>query len=81
MMVLPVPSIAMYIRRGNEAPNTMAAPVCTDQVNQVIRQPRTTFGAVVVNINKRAVPAEARAFMPNYLLDVDLFNFKCTVEG
>ena len=30
---------------------------------------------------KRSVAAEARAFTPNYLLGVDLFNSKRTVEG
>ena len=44
------------------------------QVNQVIRHPRTTFGAVVVIVNKRSVSADARAFSPNYLRGVDLFN-------
>ena len=51
------------------------------QVNQVIRHPRTTFGAVIVNVNKRSVSADARTFTPNYLLGVDLFNSKRTVEG
>ena len=41
---------------------------------------RTTFGAVVVNINKRSVSADASAFIPNYLLGVDLFDSKRTVE-
>ena len=50
------------------------------QVNQVIRHPRTTFGAVIVNVNKRSVSADARTFTPN-LLGVDLFNSKRTVEG
>ena len=49
-------------QRGYEAPKTMAAQVRTNQVNQVIRHPRTTFGAVVVNVNKRSVSADARAF-------------------
>ena len=49
--------------------------------DQVIRHPRTTFGAVIVNVNKRLVSAEVRAFTPNYLLGVDLFNSKRTVEG
>ena len=31
----------------------MAAPVRTNQVNQVIRHTRATFGMVVVNVNKR----------------------------
>ena len=37
---------------------------------------RTTFGAVIVNVNKRSVSADARTFTPNYLLGVsfDLFN-------
>ena len=51
------------------------------QVNQVIRHPRTTFGAVIVNVNKRSVSADARTFTPNYLLGVDLFNSKRIVEG
>ena len=61
----------------------MAAPVRTNQVNQVIRHPRTTFGAVIVNVNKRSVTADARVFTPNYLdlLCVDLFNSERTVEG
>ena len=42
-------------RRGYEAPSAMAAPVRTNHVNQVIRHPRTTFGAVTVNENKRTV--------------------------
>ena len=29
-------------------------------VNQVIRHPRTTYGAVIVNVNKRSVSADAR---------------------
>ena len=58
-----------------EAPSTMAAPVRTKQVNQLIGYLRTTFGAVVVNVNKRSVSADARAFTPNYLLGVDLFYF------
>ena len=49
--------------------------------DQVIRHPRTTFGAVIVNVNKRLVSTEVRAFTPNYLLGVDLFNSKRTVEG
>ena len=59
----------------------MAAPVRTTQVNQVIRHPRTTFGAVIMNVNKRSVSADARTFTPNYLLGVDLFISKRTVEG
>ena len=51
------------------------------QVNQGIRHPRTTFGAVVVNVNKRFVSADARAFIPNYVLCVDIFNSKRSVEG
>ena len=46
----------------------------TKQVNQVIRHPRITFGAVIMNVNKRSVSADARGFTPNYLLGVDLFN-------
>ena len=52
----------------------MATAVRTNQVNQVIRHPRTTFEAVIVNVNKRSVSADASAFTPNYLLGVDLFN-------
>ena len=58
-------------RRGCEAPPAMAAPVRTNQGNQVIRHPRTTFGAVIVNVNKRSVSADVRAFTSNYLLGVD----------
>ena len=50
----------------------MAAPVRTNKVHQVIPHPRTTFGAVIVNVYKRSVSADARAFIPNYLLSVDL---------
>ena len=53
----------------------------TKQVNQVIRHPHTNFGAVVVNVNKLSVLADALAFTPNYVLGVDLFNSKHTVEG
>ena len=49
-----------------EAPKTMAAPVCTNQVNQVIRHPRTTFREVVVNVNECSVSADAPSFIPNY---------------
>ena len=59
-------------RRRYETTKTMAAPVRTNQVNQVIRHPRTNFRAVIVNVNKRS----ASAFIPNYLLGVDLFNSK-----
>ena len=59
------------MRYVNEAPKTMAAQVRTNQVNPVIRHPRTTFGAVIVNVNKRSVSADARAFIPNYLLVVE----------
>ena len=52
----------------------MAAPLRTNQVNQIIRHPRTTFGALVVNVNKLS-------FMPNYLIGVDLFNSKRRAEG
>ena len=45
----------------------------TNQVNQVIRHPRTALGAVIVNVNKRSVSADARPFTPNYLLGVGLF--------
>ena len=68
-------------RRELEAPKYMAASLRTNQVNQVIRDQRTTFVAVIVNVNKRSVSADARAFTPNYLLGVDLFNSKRTVEG
>ena len=43
--------------------------------------PRTTFGPVVVDVNKRSVSADARACTPNYLLAVDLVNSKRTVQG
>ena len=69
------------VRRGDEASKTMAAPVRTNQVNQVIRHPRITFGAVVANVNNRSVSADARASIPNYLLGVDLYNYNRTVEG
>ena len=59
----------------------MSAPVRTNQVNQGIRHLRTTFGAVIVNVNKRSVSADARKFTPNYLLGPDLFNSKRTVES
>ena len=59
----------------------MAAPVRTNQVNQMIHHPRTTSGAVIVNVNKRYVSADARTFTSNYLLDVDLFNSKRNVDG
>ena len=62
--------------RGYEAPKTMAVPVRTNQVNQAIRHQRTTFGKVAVNVNKRSVSADARAFVPNYLLDVVYFILK-----
>ena len=58
----------------------MAAPVRTNQVNQVIRHTLTTFGAVVMNVNKRSVSADARAYTPNYLLGISV-NSKRTVEG
>ena len=43
----------------------------------------STFRVVAVNVNKRSVSADARAFIPNYLLgvDLDLFNSKRSVEG
>ena len=50
----------------------MAAPVRTNQVNQVFRHPRTPLGAVIVNVNKCSVSADARAFITNHLLDVNL---------
>ena len=55
-----------FQRRGYDAPKTMAAPVRTNQGNQVIRYPRKISGAVIVNVNKRSVSADARAFIPNY---------------
>ena len=69
-------------RRGYEAPKTTAARQhqCAPQ-NQVIRDPRITFGVVDVNVNNRSVSADACAFIPNYLLGVNLFNTKCIVEG
>ena len=75
---------ALSLRRGCEAPSAMTASVRTNQVNQVIHHRRTTFGAVIVNVNKRSVSAaDARTFTPNYLdlLGVDLFNSKRTGEG
>ena len=71
----------IIVGEGYEAPKTMAAPVRTNQGNQAIRHPRTTFGVVAVNVNKRSVSADARAFTPNYLLGADLFNSKRTFEG
>ena len=53
----------------------------TNQVDQVIRHPRTTFGGVVVNVNKRSVSTDAFALIQNYILGVDLSNSKRTVEG
>ena len=44
----------------------MAAPGRINQVNHVICHPRTTFRAVIVNVNKRSVSADVRAFTPNY---------------
>ena len=70
-----------WLRRGYEAPKTMAASMGTNQMNQVIRHPHTTFGAVVVNVKKRFVSADARAFIPNYLLSVDVLNSKRTLKG
>ena len=32
-------------------------------------------------VNKRSVSVDARAFIPNHLQGVDLFNSKSTVEG
>ena len=52
----------------------MAAPVRTNQANPVIRHPRTTFGAVVVNVNKRSVKLST-------VQGVDLLNSKRAVEG
>ena len=59
----------------------MAAPVRTNQVNQVIRHPRTTCGVVIVNVNKRSVSSDASAFTLDYLLGVDLVNSERTIEG
>ena len=47
----------------------------------MILHPRTTCEAVIVNVNKRPVSADALAFIPNYILGVDLFNSKRAVEG
>ena len=69
------------VRRGCEAPSLMAAPVRTNTSESSDRHPRTTFAAVIVNVNKRSVSADARTFTPNYLLGVDLFISKRTVEG
>ena len=70
-----------HSRSGCEAPSAMAAPVRTNQVNQVNRHPCTTFGTVIVKVNKRSVSADAHAFVSNNLLGVDLFDSKRTVEG
>ena len=51
------------------------------RADEVIRHPRTAFGAVIVNVKKRSVSADARTFTPNYLLGVDLFISKHTAEG
>ena len=59
---------------GTSAHHRLYTPysvVRTNQGNQVIRHPRTTFGAVIVNVNKRSVSADVRAFTSNYLLGVD----------
>ena len=58
----------------------MAAPVRTNQMNQVIRHARTTCEAMIENVNKRSVSADARAFISNNLLGVDLFISKRTVK-
>ena len=42
---------------------------------------RTAFGAVIVNVNKSPVSEDTRAFIPNYLLNVDVFNSKRAVGG
>ena len=73
-------------RRGYEAPRTIAAPVHTSQVNQVISDSPSTHnfrgqGCDYVNVKKRTVSADALSFIPNYLLRVDLFNSKRTAEG
>ena len=57
-------------RRGYEAPKTMAAPVRTNQMNQVIRHSITTFGAVDVNVNKSSDSVDAGAFIPNYHINL-----------
>ena len=74
----PVPCSSDAAARHLQQWRHQCAPT---QVNQVIRHPRTTFGAVIVNVNKRSVSADARTFTPNYLRGVDLFNSKRTVEG
>ena len=73
-------SVHDNVAQSNEAHTLMAALVSINQVNQVIRSSSTTFGASFKH-NKRSVSADARAFIPNYLLGVDLFNSKRTVEG
>ena len=54
-------------------PKTMAAPVRTNQVNQVIRRPRTTFGDVVVICKQTLWLSRRSRIYPEYLLSVDLF--------
>ena len=54
---------------------------CHQRSESSDRHPRTTFGAVMVNVNKSSVSSEARAFIPNHPLGVDLFNSKRTAEG
>ena len=46
-----------------------------------VAHPPTPFRAVIVNVNKHFVSADARVFIPNYLPGVNLFNAKRTVEG
>ena len=48
--------------------NKMRLQCAPNQVNQMIRHPCTTFGAVVVSVNKRSVTPDARTFIPHYLL-------------
>ena len=46
-------------------------------MNQVICHPRTTFGAVIMNVKKKNAlsqqSVDPHAFTPNHLLGVDLF--------
>ena len=43
----------------------MATPVRINQVNQVIRHPRTTFEVVTVNVNRISASADTRELIPN----------------
>ena len=59
----------VLVRTGaaiNEGASQPRRPVRTNQVNQVIRHPRTTFEVVIVNVNKRSVSADSRAFILIY---------------